>query len=260
MDDKTSPTETACNQIEFGTVRFSDVGRRPNRSVACPRNTMYARTKGDARACTMRYIKKISFLRKLVPALLTITVLAGADKDRPKFSPGPASSFESKQTSNGVTIAAVAYDTEELAGTAFGKMNPYAHGVLPVLFVIQNDSGKTIKLDQMQVEYITPDRERIEATPAREVPFLHGPKRPSVVPSPIPSIPGVSRNKKGPLGGWEIEGRAFTPRMLPNGEAANGFFYFQTGHRKGSKVYITGLQETPSGKELLYFEIPLDTH
>lgn len=212
----------------------------------------------------MRYIRKMSFLRKRVPVLLTIaasiSVVAVAEKDRPKFSPGPASSFEAKQTSNGVTIAAVAYDTEDLARTAFGKMNPYVHGVLPVLIVMQNDSGHTIKLDQMQVEYITPDRERIEATPAREVPYLQGPKRPSIVPSPIPSIPGVSRSKKGPLSGWEIEGRSFTPRMLPAGEPASGFFYFQTGHRKGSKVYITGLQETPSGKELLYFEIPLETH
>ena len=86
----------------------------------------------------------MSLRRKCLPLLLilvaSIAIVEGADKDKNKFAPGPASSFATKQTDNGVTIAAVAYDTEALASTAFGKMNPYVHGVLPVLMVIQNDS------------------------------------------------------------------------------------------------------------------------
>ena len=45
--------------------------------------------------------------------------------------------------------------------------------------------------------------------------------------------------------------------MLPPGEQANGFFYFQTSHRRGAKIYLTGIREANSGKELFYFEIPL---
>jgi hypothetical protein len=198
---------------------------------------------------------------RVLPGLLglvaSISVVQAIDKDKGKFNPGPASSFESKQTNNDVTIGAMTYETEALAKNAFGKMNPYAHGILPVLIVIQNDSKVAIRLEQMRAEYITSDRERIDATPSRDVPYLRSPHRPTMVPSPIP---GIAKRPKNPLGGPEIEGRAFSAKMLPPGESAFGFFYFQTGHNRGGKIYLTGLQEAPTGKELLYFELPLDTH
>ena len=64
--------------------------------------------------------------------------------------------------------------------------------------------------------------------------------------------------KKNPLAAWEIEGRAFAAKMLPSGQSASGFFYFQTGHRSGSTLYVTGIREASTGKELFYFEVPLD--
>ena len=48
------------------------------------------------------------------------------------------------------------------------------------------------------------------------------------------------------------------PKMLPPGDSAYGFFYFQTGHSRGTSLYISGIREAQSGKELFYFEIPLD--
>lgn len=181
----------------------------------------------------------------------------GADKDKGQFRPGPASSFESKQSNNGVTIAAVAYDSEALAKTAFGKVNPYEHGVLPVLVVIQNDSPTTLNLTGMRVEYIEADRSRIDATPARDVPFLRAPKRPNMNGTPLPGLGGRNKN---PLAAREIEERGFAAKMLPAGDSAHGFFYFQSGHRRGGKLYLTTIREAPSGKDLFYFEIPLDTH
>ena len=65
------------------------------------------------------------------------------------------------------------------------------------------------------------------------------------------------KSKKNPLDAWEIEGRSFTAQMLPAGQAASGFFYFQTGLQTGSTVYVSGLTEAGTGKELFYFEIPL---
>ncbi len=46
--------------------------------------------------------------------------------------------------------------------------------------------------------------------------------------------------------------------MIPPGESASGFFYFQTGHRSGSKLYVSGLRDAISGQEILYFELPLE--
>jgi hypothetical protein len=44
--------------------------------------------------------------------------------------------------------------------------------------------------------------------------------------------------------------------MIPPGQSAGGFFYFQTGHRPGARLYVTGIGEASSGRELLYFEFP----
>lgn len=190
--------------------------------------------------------------------LCSIAALAFADKKTDShFSPGPASSYPTRQTSDGITIAAVAYNTEELARTAFGKTNPYQYGVLPVLVIIQNDTPGALRLDGIRVEYVGADRSRIESTPASEVKFIgQSPKRPAPnAGGPIP--PGLFKHKN-PLADWEIEGRAFAAKMLPSHEPASGFFYFQTRHLPGSKLYVTGLREAASGKEIYYFEIPLD--
>ena len=183
------------------------------------------------------------------------TLAADNNKDAGKFLPGPASSYQTKQTNDHVTVAAVVYDTEELAHTAFGKLNPNQYGVLPVLVIIQNDTDQALKLDHLQAEYTGVDGREVEATPADEVQTLGGPDRPNVpVATPIP----IHRKHKNPLDVWEIDGRAFAAKLLPPHESANGFFYFQTTHRPGSKFYLTGLKVAATGQDLFYFEFPLE--
>ena len=179
------------------------------------------------------------------------------EKERPKFTPGPAASYETRQTISNVTVAAVPYATEGLVVQAFGKVNPNREGVLPVLVVIQNDTGQTLALDKLKVELVTGERDRILATPAADLKYLGGAQRPKVYTGPIPGSPHVSK-KKNPLAAWEIEGRAFSARVLTAKDSANGFFYFRASYYPGSTLYITGLREATSGKELFYFEIPLE--
>jgi len=183
-------------------------------------------------------------------------VLLFADKKGDgKFSPGPASSYPAKQTNDKVTIAAAAYDTEELAHTAFGKLDPNQYGILPVLVIIQNDTDQALKLDHIEVEYTGVDGRHLENTPASDVQTLGGASRPRVpVASPIP----LPKKNKHPLNVWEIDGRSFAAKLLPAHESANGFFYFQTNHRPGSKFYLTGIKKAATGEDILYFEISLD--
>jgi len=189
--------------------------------------------------------------------VFTVSALLLADKKSDaKFSPGAASSYSAKQTNDNVTVAVSAYDTEELAHTAFGKLDPNQYGVLPVLVIIQNDTGEALKLDHLEVEYTSVDRQHVEATPPAEVQTLGGGRRPSL-PSGTP-IPRIKH--KSPLNTAEIESRGFAAPMLPPHESANGFFYFQTEHRPGAKFYLTGIKVASTGKDILYFEIPLDYH
>ena len=127
----------------------------------------------------------------------SIVLVLAADKDRTKFSPASASSYPAKQTLAQVTIAAEPFVNDEQARPAFGKANPYKYGILPVLVVIQNDGDQTLTFDELRVDYIQPDRNKVESTPASEVPFLSGPKEPKLENSPIPTGPRVSKNTYG---------------------------------------------------------------
>jgi hypothetical protein len=192
----------------------------------------------------------------VLPAVViacAIPVLAGG-KERPKFEPGPASNYETRLTISNITIAAVPFVRQSQVEQAFGKLDPNRQGVLPVLVIIQNDTNQTIALDRIKVGLVTVDHDRVDATPAADLKYLAGPNQPKVYSSPIPGMSG----KKNPLAAWEIEGRAFSARMLASRESANGFFYFRAPYRGGSTLYVTGLREASSGKELFYFDIPLE--
>lgn len=189
--------------------------------------------------------------------LLSIAALGGDDKEK-RFAPEPAASYPNHQTVEKITIAAIPYTGEEQTKEAFGKANPYKYGVLPILVVLQNDTGKALKLD-LQAEFIDPGERHVEATPADDVLYIGAnvkrPKMPGTSPYPNPFPHGP---KKGPLNTTEIETRAFAAKMLPAGESAYGFFYFQTQNMPGSRLYLTGLKDATTGKDYFYFEIPLE--
>jgi len=188
--------------------------------------------------------------------LTSITVALAADKDKPRLEINPAGSYPHHMTSQGLTIAAVPYETEEQTKTAFGKVNPNAHGILPILVVLENNSPNTIRLERMKLEYTAQGSVKIENTPAAEVRFLRGAREPKMTPGPTVGGVRVNRNKN-PLAEWEIEGRAFSAKMIPPNDKASGFFYFQTGSRGGASLVVSGLREAKSGEELFFFEIPL---
>ena len=195
------------------------------------------------------------FVFKRLALVLSITAAFAADKETP-FKAQPAASYPAHQTSQQITIGADPYTDSEKLKLAFGKLDPNEHGVLPVLIVIQNDNPGTLRVANMKVEYLGPNRERIEATPAREVKYLRPPQRPNMIPGPGTTVK-VLKTKKNPLDAWEIEGRAFAAQMIPAGNTASGFFYFQTTLQPRSTIYVSGINEASTGKELLYFEIPL---
>lgn len=188
---------------------------------------------------------------------LSIAAAVGADNNK-RFEPGPATSYPARQTLEQLTIAADPFATEAKTRQAFGKLNPNRYGVLPILVVMQNEGPQALSLETMRLEYVTAEGQRIEATPASEVRYAAGPRRPDLVPGPLPPLPGRSSRRKNPLDAWEIEGRAFVAKMLPPKESAGGFFYFQAPHRPGAKLVISGIRVAATGKELFFFEIPLD--
>jgi hypothetical protein len=189
-----------------------------------------------------------------VAVLLSITAAAADDKT--PFKPGPVESYPNHETIDKITIAAVPFVTEEQARSAFGKLNPTKYGVVPVLVVLKNDTGKALRLD-LQTEYVDVGNRHVEATPVSDLIYLgldvKRPRMPGTTPIPLPH-----HDKKGPLNTPEITTRAFAAKMLLDGESASGFFYFQTEHIPGSKFYLTGIKEAATGKDFFFFEVPFE--
>src|SRR5882724_11201674 len=101
------------------------------------------------------------FVFKRLALILSIAAAWAADKETP-FKAQPAASYPAHQTTGQITIGVDPYTRSEKLKVAFGKLDPNEHGVLPVLVVIQNDTDKTIRLTNLKVEFLGPNRERIE--------------------------------------------------------------------------------------------------
>lgn len=194
--------------------------------------------------------------RVAVMVLLSITAAQAIDKD--SFSPGKASSYKGAQTQDKITIAAVPYLTDEETRRAFEKLNPNKHGVLPVLVVLENGTGKALRLN-LKAEFVNASGEHVNATPGDDVIYLESIRKvpkiydPSITGLPLPR----KRVKKGPLNIWQIPGRQFAAKLLPAGESVAGFYYFQTNYEPGSRIYLTGIQDAASGQDFFYFEVPM---
>lgn len=196
-------------------------------------------------------------MRRVAIVLLSITAALAVDKGK-RFEVRPAASYPGHQTHEKITVAAVPYNTKELAESAFGTIKPYDYGILPVLVVIENGTGKALRVD-LKAQYVAPSGEHVDALTPDEVAHFQGiQKRPGMPrPNPLP-IPLPRSSQKGPLNTPEIEGRAWAVRLIPPGESAHGFVYFQASTARGAQLYLTGLSDAATGQPYFFFEIPLD--
>lgn len=173
------------------------------------------------------------------------------------FRAQPAGSY-AHQSVQQVTVGATAFKTDEQTEDAFGKKNNLLkYRVLPVLVVIENKQSKALDLSRLEVSLVAADGRHATAVSPDDVQFLGTPKRSGVsqVPSPIP-LP----KKKNALRSPEIASRAFVARTLPPGDSASGFFYFEAAPESGDRLYLSGLREAGTGREIMYFEFPLDSN
>jgi len=185
-----------------------------------------------------------------------VAIMPALAADKPTFQAKPVEQYANKQTTDGVTIAAEQFTTDDQAKTAFGKLNPWRYNILPVLVVIRNDSPSAVRLEKLHFVYEMPDHSKVDSIPASDVKYSQGPGKPKVGIGPLGGVK-VSKGKL-PLDVPEIEIRAFAAKILPPGDSASGFVYFEAGETSAAaQLYITGLQNAATGKDLYYFEIPL---
>ena len=190
-------------------------------------------------------------LAKSALALLSISLAVAALAKG--FKAGAPDEY-SHQENQKVVVGSKAFETEEATSSVFGKKADLNHyGILPILVVIRNNRAQTLDLNGLQVKLTAAGSHPVSALEPQDVASIAIPaKEPRILTSPIPH-----KKKKNPLAGLEIVEHAFSARMLPPGEEASGFFYFRTKPQAGMSLLVDGMFERPSGKEILYFEIPL---
>lgn len=174
--------------------------------------------------------------------------------EKSSFHAAAAESY-AHQVSDSVTIGAKPFNSQELTTDAFGKKaDLLKYGVLPVLVVIENKRQKTLDLRNLEVNLVGSDGRHVSAVAPEDLQFIGKRSvKTSVTPVQVP-LP----KRKNPLVSPELVTRAFAAKMLPPGDSASGFFYFEATPEIGDKLYINGLHDTPNGEEIMYFEFPID--
>jgi len=218
--------------------------------------------KGNVTSWMNRYKRRARVMpgtRFLLPSITLAAALflgARASDDEP-FRTLAASEY-AHQTVQQVIVGAKAYDTHELTAQAFGKKaDLLKYGVFPVLVVVENKRADSLDLRQLEVSLVASDGRHVSAVSPDELPFLakNGKRQPS---GPAIALPVPMPKKKNPLADDSIVARAFVAKMLPPGDSASGFFYFEARAERGDSIDLNGLREARSGKEIMYFEFPLN--
>jgi hypothetical protein len=188
-------------------------------------------------------------LSSITIAFVSTCALFGGQK---QFHPGPASSY-AHQVSDNVVIGASVFDKPDQIEEAFGKkIDFHRYGIVPVLVVIENNRKQTLDLRSIEVNIVGEDGRHASAMKPDDIQFLAGNgQRSNQIPTPI-HLP----KRKGGITSLEVAERAFTAEMVAPGDSASGFFYFSASPEAGDKLYINGLQEAPSGRDITFFEFP----
>ncbi len=201
------------------------------------------------------------------PAVLAVALaiaLAGSTPAHAEWRAKTADKYPARQKQGDFIVAVKPFVSGKDQKAAFGKVRPFEHGVTPLLVVMSNIGTNSYSLEKLQVRLITASRDGLEPVRGDDLaafnPKGHQPTRRNV-----PGVPGLSRTrvKKGPLDRPEITGNEFQVPIVTPKSTASGFFYYWVGDKaslSGASVYISGVYDITNGRELFYFEIPLDRY
>jgi hypothetical protein len=164
-----------------------------------------------------------------------------------------------------VTIAVDPYDVEYKASVF--TVNYRNYGLLPVFFVVSNDSNQPVALTDMKAELVTVNHSKLSPESVDDiVRRLSHPSRSATGAKPIPlPLPG-SKKVKGAVSQKtmdEIDRSQFEARAVEPHSTARGFFFFDVSDISnplaGANLYLTEVRDA-KGNELMYFEIALEKY
>jgi hypothetical protein len=206
-------------------------------------------------------IYRRGFVIAAYAALLVPALMAGKSFVKPVALAAiryPAHDFHADEK---VGVAADPYDTAEKA--RIFSMEFKENGLLPVFFVITNDSDQPVSIAHMEVTLITANRSKLMPMSTEDMYRRLSNPQARTSPSPLP-IP-----RKGVKGGLskkemdEIDSSQFVAKAVEPHVTQSGFLFFDvediSAPLAGANMEVDGVADA-KGNELLFFEIAMDKY
>lgn len=205
------------------------------------------------------------------PVALSVALLCGCvpllSQSPAKDSPLPAA----RDSHEGLLIAAQPIVNAEEYKTRFGKKNPYDTGIIAIDAYFRNDEDVPVEVDLTEVRLTVElpgqpleDLASLDAkTVAAEV-FAGKPKDPMQRRRfPIPNIGTSNPSKEFFELQNKLQAAMLRSDLIPGRGTVHGLFFFDVDGNFSwvsmSKFYVPNLKRVPTGKALLYFEIPFSS-
>lgn len=193
--------------------------------------------------------------------LLAATLSFSSDKGFNPPPAGPASSYPAHETHNNekVSIALDPFTSAEKAAVFKVKYRDY--GFLPIRLIITNDGDTPLMLDDMKIEYITGDREKLQPAVRDDI-FRRISRPEKAVSRPKVQLPFPMPHGKDPIGKVardEVPLAIFANVPVTPHSTNSGFLFFDVAGisdpEDGAHISISGIKA--GTQELFYFDIPL---
>jgi len=187
--------------------------------------------------------------------------VAAKDFVKPAAQPAKTYPAHDDHTDQKVAIAADPYDSPDKA--KIFSVNFQEHGLLPIFFIVTNDSDQPISIANMQVTLTTAGRAKLTPIAPDDI-FrrISNPRANTNPATPLP-FPVPHKKVKGTISQKErdeIETSQFVAKAVEPHTTQSGFFFFDvedvSSPVNGARIFVTGVDDA-KGTELMYFEIPL---
>jgi len=214
-----------------------------------------------------RFARKLPARRFLMVVVFVLLGCVGAFAAKefvmPTAQPAGTYPAHDDHSMEKIVVAVDPYDVEYKA--SIFTVNYRNYGYLPVFFVITNDGDQPVSLVGIKPQLNTKDRSKL--FPANTDDLLRRLAHPTrndrqnTLPIPLPKKEvkgGVSRKT------WdEIEQSQFAAKAVEPHTTARGFLFFDisdiSNPLAGASFYLMGVEDS-KGKELMYFEIPMEKY